>query len=205
MSYRNREIAKFAGKDVAVTLNYTSVELYSNFNVFTATSWNKLTPLGNTTLNANTGTITFVLKAADIEKAVTEGIMFQLFNAYFTKATLREATADDYYVGDGNTAVLLNKAELKASDGHAKITVTFRTIANYNGYDITFQLDGGDYSFLGDDAFVDGKAAIKDGDTTATIVISRTALDALEQNLRLCVRGVIVENYTLGSVAVESS
>jgi len=122
---------------VAVTLDYmtTGTEEYPSFAANTV-DWKDLSPIGNVTINAEEGTITFVLEEEDVETAIADGgVMFWLNGVWFTKATLTVATADDYYAGDWNVAYTFTADELAELEGDIIISGEYTILSEANVYD----------------------------------------------------------------------
>lgn len=206
---------QFKEKAIAVTLEYTKLSKYPYYDVRTAW-YGALTPEGETNVGGEHAVpysedVTFVLDADDVALICAQGgLYFPLREIYFTKVIIREATSDDYYVGDRNVAAVFEADVLKALGGHAKITLTYRTIKDYPYYNIFLQhtdKDGWDY--LGKNAFVEASLENKDncfspneGDTTLTMVLSQDTINALQSKLQLGVYGVIIESMDLEAIEV---
>ena len=201
-------LEKFEGP-VAVTLNYetTGAEEYPWFAANT-TEGTVLSPKGNTSVSNDEGTITFVLEKEDIAKAIEEGgLMFDLCGVYFTQAVLTEATADDYYVGDYNTAYTFKASELADLTGDVTLTMEYTTVSE--GYDWPWiQLtDLSDWTNLSTDDFADGTEAneydcigVNTDVTEMTIVIKEEAIQAIVAgggDLAVRVYGVMVQEASL--------
>ena len=205
------KFTEFTGKAIAITLEYIKLTKYPYYDVRTAW-YGDLTPVGETNVGGEhevpySEDITFVLEAEDVALICAQGgLYFPLNEIYFTKATIREATSDDYYIGDRNTVVTFTKDELQALGGAAKLSLKYRTVsAGYNYYNIFLQKNGDNWGYLGADSFSSTDVTINSSgcfvpeasDTSLTAVLSKEAIDALTVDLNMGVYGVIIEEYSI--------
>jgi len=202
------DVLKELDGPVAITLDYaaTGQKDYPWFNVMTP-SWTKFSPGGNTTVTNGEGSITFVLEEKDIATAISEGgLQFQLCEVYFTQATLAQATEDDYYVGDWNTAHVFKASELEDLTGDVTFTMEYTTVSEGYGWYQIQMTDNGRNTNLKADDFVDGSCVNQyecvelDASGELTLVIKEEALKAVVENggdLLVRPYGIIVQSVSL--------
>lgn len=133
------KLEQYDGK-VALTLSYvkTGVLDWPWYIVNTA-GGSELSPKGNTSIQSDSGTMTFVLEKEDVVRAVAEGgIRFHLCEVYFTQVIIRDAMPEDYYVGDYNVAYTFTPDDLKKLNGDVTFTMEYTALSGYKWP--TFQL-----------------------------------------------------------------
>ena len=133
------KLKKYDGA-VAITLSYVRTESPNwPWYVTNTINWTELSPKGNTSIQVDKGTMTMVLEKEDVDRAVKDGgIFFLLSEVYFTQAIIRDAVAEDMYVGDYNIAHTFESEEIKYSKGNVTFTMEYEVLPGYKY--ATFQL-----------------------------------------------------------------
>ena len=118
---------------VALTLSYVKTGAMDwPWYIVNTLGGSELFPKGNTSIQTDSGTMTFVLEKEDVARAVAEGgIWFHLCEVYFTQAIIRDAMPEDYYVGDYNVAYTFVPDELKNLNGDVTFTMEYTALPGY--------------------------------------------------------------------------
>ncbi len=202
-------LAQFNGP-VALTLDFETIgdNEWPSFFAMTP-AWTSLDLKGNHYPWSAKETLTVVLEEAEVAKAIAEGgIMFQLFDVYFTKVVLSAAEPDDYYVGDWNEGYRVSASEFSNLTGDVTFVVDYRPLEDDSYTEYAFAvviedswnvLSAEEYSYAEYSINEYGQMHVSTSDSKAVFTLPKeTVAKLVEGNgLLLQVMGIVVENMTI--------
>lgn len=208
----NSALKNFSG-DIAFDLEYVCVnDEYAQF-AFIDSNWNKI-PNSKAAecvgVDKKANTITVVITKENL--ATVQGTLdLQVSNMYFTKATLRNTTLEDFYTGDYSKAYGIAASELAKYTGDVKVEVKYTQLSSKNNYVLSCFKNISGWPKLESDAYVSADYALNsygfmdlpNGTSSMTFVLSAAAVKNLVDNgteLAFQINGILVDEVKLSAV-----
>lgn len=210
----NSALKNFSG-DIAFDLEYVCVNDENAQFAFIRSDWSKVPNSKSAEfvgVDNKANTITVVITKENL--ATVQGTLdLQVNNMYLTKATLRNATLEDFYTGDYSEGYTIEVSELAGYTGDVKVEVKYTQLSSKDGYAMTCVKVGHDWSWtkLESDDYANieyalnswGMMELPKGTSSTTFVLSAATVKDIAANYKKLIfqiNGILVDEVTLSAV-----